>query len=148
MADTTTPADLERAAFHTLNAVVEPLVRAGLGGPLLTPFGAIVLETTGRKSGRPHRTPLLAAVFGTATIVSTYRGTRSDWVKNLLASPTATWWVNGLQREGHAVVFAPGRPAPDLDSLPVALRPCAETAWPALVASGWAIAVLVAGSSG
>ena len=136
-------ARLERDAFRTLNAVVEPLVRAGLGGPVLTPFGAIVLETAGRRTGTAHRVPLLAAVFGSATIVSTYRGTRSQWVKNLIHAPATRWWVNGARREGRAIVFARGAPPPELESIPGSLRACAETAWPALVAAGWAVAVLI-----
>ena len=98
--------DLEATAFRTLNAVAEPLVRAGVGGPLLTPFGAISLEVTGRHSGKLYRVPLLATVIGEVTVVATFRGRRSEWVKNLAAAETAVWWANGVQKEGTAVVFA------------------------------------------
>lgn len=136
-------ADFERSAFQSLNAVVEPLVRAGLGGPLLSPFGLIVLETRGRTSGRLRRTPLLAATFPGATIVSTFRGKRSGWVKNLGSVEEATWWVNGARREGRSVVFAPDLAWPTEEVVPAPLRSCAATVWRPLVTGGWAIAVLV-----
>ena len=138
-----TLAGFERTAFRTLNAVVEPLVSAGVGGPLLTPFGAIVLETTGRNSSEARRTPLFASVANGIAIVCTYRGRRSHWVRNLLADPEASWWVNGARREGRAAVFAPDQALPEPEALPHWLDGCATTAWPALVARGWAVAVLV-----
>lgn len=144
MADAFEPArEFGRLAFQTLNAVVEPLVRAGLGGPLFTPFGAVVLEVKGRKSGEVRRNPLLATVLGNATIVATYRGERSEWVKNLAAARESAWWTNGTRHEGRAVVFAPKLAWPDEEAIPEVFRSCAETSWRALVASGWAVAVLV-----
>ena len=40
---------LQADFFRGLNQFVEPLVRAGLGAPVLFPAGAIVVETLGRK---------------------------------------------------------------------------------------------------
>ena len=51
---------LEAEFFRTLNAFVEPAVRMGFGSPWIVPVGAVVLETTGRRSGRSYRTPVLA----------------------------------------------------------------------------------------
>ena len=48
--------------------------------------GYAIIEHTGRRSGRPYRTPVLAfrTPDGFAFIVG--YGTQSDWVRNLLAS--------------------------------------------------------------
>ena len=138
--------EFEKLAFQTLNAVVEPLVRAGLGGPLLTPFGAIVLEVPGRKSGEIRRTPLLATTLGGIAIVATYRGRRSEWVKNLATAGFASWWLNGARHSGRPLVFAPGAQWPAEEAIPPQLRSCAESTWRALVGAGWAVALLLESS--
>lgn len=79
---------IERQFFRTLNRVVEPMVRAGLGSPRIAPGGLIVLETTGRKSGRRFRTPLAATRIGDYVLVATARGSRSQWVPNASARPS------------------------------------------------------------
>jgi deazaflavin-dependent oxidoreductase (nitroreductase family) len=134
-------ATVERLAFSTLNAFVEPLVRAGVGGPLLLPFGAIVLETTGRKSGELRRTPLLASVAGQALVVATFRADRSNWMKNLKVNPRAAWWASGNRASGTASIFA-GDAWPEASAIPAEFRTCAETSWRALANLGWAVAVL------
>jgi len=104
------PAVLERIEadfFRGLNQIVEPLVRAGVGAPLLFPAGAIVIETRGRKTGRPSRVPLMAAVFGDLVVVSTVRR-RSNWLKNLAAHPEGDYWLGGRKLEGTAFVIGPG----------------------------------------
>ncbi len=144
MSDTAGVPDLEREAFRAFNAVVEPLVRAGLGGPLFSPFGAIVLETVGRKTGDIRRTPLLATVCGNLTIVATFRAGRSQWVKNLALQQSTKWWANGQLHEGRPVVFAQSAEWPEAERIPELVRPFSETAWRPLVEAGWAIAVLAA----
>src|SRR5207253_7806764 len=85
--------DLASNLFRTLNSVVEPVVRAGCFSPnLFTPTGLIVLETTGRRSGKPHRTPVLARLMGDHLIVRTFRGERSAWFRNLRANPEVAYW--------------------------------------------------------
>jgi hypothetical protein len=134
--------DLEKEAFRAMNAVVEPLVRAGFAGPLFTPFGLIVLETLGRETQEIRRTPLLATSCGQLTVVATFRAGRSQWVKNLALQTSADWWKNGRRVTGRPVVFAEAAPWPDETGIPAALAPFVE-AWRPLVAAGWAIAVLV-----
>src|ERR1700730_2345986 len=92
---------LEAEFFRGLNQFVEPLVRAGLGAPVLFPAGAIVVETRGRKSGRRSNVPLLAALVGDLVVVSTVRR-RSNWVKNLAAHPEIRYWLGGREREATA----------------------------------------------
>ena len=52
---------IEKPFFRTLNKYLEPAIRAGFGSTGLAPVGAVVLETTGRKSGRTYKTPVLAS---------------------------------------------------------------------------------------
>ena len=106
---------LQAEFFRGLNQVVEPLVRAGLGAPVLVPAGAIVVETQGRKSGRRFNVPLMAALVGDLVVVSTVRR-RSNWVKNLAAHPEIRYWLGGREREATAYAIGPGIEA--LNELP------------------------------
>ncbi len=96
-------ADLTRSAFRTLNSVVLPTVKAGIGSPFCVGAGLVVLETTGRKSGKPRQVPLVATRFGSRIDVSTVRGD-SQWIKNLEADPKASVWVGGKKRKVTAEV--------------------------------------------
>jgi hypothetical protein len=118
--------------FSSLNRVVEPLVRAGVGSPGLWPVGAIVLETTGRVTGRPVSVPLLAALVGDLVLVSTVRP-GSQWLRNVAANPDVRYWLLGRRRAASATVVGQefGDPAPaDAPArvrwLAAALRPWAD----------------------
>ncbi|MBI2767806.1 MAG: nitroreductase family deazaflavin-dependent oxidoreductase [Chloroflexi bacterium] len=142
---TTSAADRERALFRALNAWVEPAVRAGWFAPGLTP-GLIVLETRGVRTGVLHRVPLMATVLGEIVVVSTVRGERSHWVRNLAAADGGVgWWVRGRRREGHAVVLRPRMPVSgrsgDDDR---AIGRLVEHLAPA-TAAGWSFALLIPG---
>jgi deazaflavin-dependent oxidoreductase (nitroreductase family) len=102
---------LEADFFRGLNQFVEPLVRAGLGAPVLSPMGAIVLEAQGRKTGRRSNVPLMAAVIGDLVVVSTVRR-RTNWLKNLAANPEVRFWLGGREREATAFAIGPGIEAP------------------------------------
>ena len=103
---------LQAEFFRGLNQFVEPLVRAGLGAPLLFPAGAIVVETQGRKSGRRLGVPLMAALVGDLVVVSTVRR-RSNWLKNLSAHPDVRYWLGGREREATAFAIGPGIETPE-----------------------------------
>ena len=103
-------AGLEQKLFRSLNSVVEPAVRRGFGSPTLAPAGLIVLETVGFKSGTKWRAPLWSLRLGRYRVVSTARGNRSFWVKNLLRQPRVSYYVGGRIRASRAIVIAEGAP--------------------------------------
>ena len=50
----------------------------------------LLLTTTGRKSGRPHVTPLQYELVDGAFYVASARGRQADWFRNIEADPRAT----------------------------------------------------------
>lgn len=104
-------AGFEQKFFRTLNAIVEPAVRRGIGSPALLPTALILLESVGFKSGLQRTTPLLSFRAGRYRIVSTVRSDRSFWVKNLIRQPQVNYFVGGKKRQAHAVVLLDGEPA-------------------------------------
>lgn len=95
--------DLARNGFRALNRIVLPAVKAGFGAPLPIGAGLVVLETTGRVSGKPRQVPLVATRCGRRINVSTVRGD-SQWMKNLEAEPDASVWVGGRKRSATGTV--------------------------------------------
>src|SRR5688572_19594696 len=97
---------IEKQFFRLLNRVLEPPIRAGWGSPRLAPGGLVVVETTGRRSGRRSRVPLAAIRFQGHVVVSTFRGERSEWVKNASANPRVRYWMTGRMHEAKATVIS------------------------------------------
>lgn len=110
--------NIEAETYRALNRIVEPAVRAGCGAPGIVPVGLIVLETKGWRSGRWHRTPVLAGAIGDYLLVSTVRGRRSNWVKNMSHNADVNYWSWGELRRTRAIVFAPDEETPGLQGLP------------------------------
>lgn len=95
--------DLTQTAFRTLNRFVRPLVKAGVGSPLPIGLGAVVLESTGRVSGKTRDVPVLGLRLGDRVVVSTVRGD-SQWLRNLEADDAAGVWYCGQRRDAVAAV--------------------------------------------
>jgi len=135
------PQSLEVQFFRMLNRIVEPRIRAGWGSPRLVPGGLIVLETKGRRSGSRSRIPLAALRIGNHILVSTFRGCRSGWVKNLAANPEVSYWLQGRPRKAKALVISSDNRNPSRDHLPAPVRLVVSSLVPYTFA-GWAFAVL------
>ena len=132
---------LEREFFRKLNAVVEPAVRMGIGSPRIAPGGLIVLESVGFKSGQTRRTPLAAMRLGKYVFVSTVRGERSFWVKNLQKQPRTRYYRGGSLHEARAFVVGPGKQYRRPKSLPPLIGNLTD-AFAEYAPPGWALAVL------
>jgi hypothetical protein len=133
---------LERNFFRVLNSVVEPAVRKGVASPCLLPSGLIVLESKGFKSGATRRTPLLATrIFG-FVFVSTYRGERSFWVKNLQKQPSISFYMGGKPRKAKAFLMLPGKTYKRPKSMPTLVGKLTDRL-SRFTGSGWSFAVLM-----
>lgn len=131
----------EALLFRAMNKIIEPSVRRGIGSAPFTPGTLIVLETTGRKTGRPSKVPLAAMRVGEHILVATFRGRRSQWVKNVEAAPDVRFWLGGRARDAKARVLRPDRtPRKSKDLSPAA---CALLPFLAPYTHlGWAFAFL------
>jgi deazaflavin-dependent oxidoreductase (nitroreductase family) len=132
----------EAELLRTLNALVEPAVRAGCGSPGLVPTGLIVIETTGARTGQARRTPVLATILDGCVFVGTVLGERSLWIRNLRAEPRAHCWIAGRPHAGRARLFTPGEAPPVTSDLPPLARAAADAFLPAATPFGWAFAVI------
>lgn len=93
--------------LRPLNDALTPALKLGLANPLPLTSGLVLLEVTGRKSGRVRTVPLVCTDYGTLLAVSTVRS-NSQWVKNLAANPRAQLWLRGRQQQVTATVFSNG----------------------------------------
>jgi deazaflavin-dependent oxidoreductase (nitroreductase family) len=67
---------------HVVNPIV--LLAWDLGLP---PPGDALLETTGRRTGQPRRTPVCDGLDGDTFWLVAQRGRGADWVRNIAANP-------------------------------------------------------------
>ena len=102
-ADRAKHADPKQLFFRSLNRVVKPLVKSGVGSPLPLGLGAVVMEATGRVSGERREVPLLGLRLGDTVVVSTVRE-RSQWLKNVAANDKTAVWYWGRRHTTTATV--------------------------------------------
>ena len=132
---------LEQRVFRGINQVVEPAVRSGLASSQRTPASLIVVESTGHRSGKTRTTPLWSAKIGKYRIISTARGRRSHWLKNLAAGPDLSYYIDGKMKRARAMVFGPDLPTPNYNGLPLRVSVLAAT-YERLARRGWGFAIL------
>ena len=78
---------VKQRVLHPLQrSVVNPLVKLawGLG---IGPPGDALLETTGRRTGQPRRTPICDGLEGETFWLVAQQGRHADWVRNIEADP-------------------------------------------------------------
>ena len=81
--------------------VVNPIVNAAIEHGIAPPSYAI-LETTGRRSGQPRRTPVGNGLDGDTFWIVAEHGRRAGYVRNIEADPRVRVKVRGRWREGIA----------------------------------------------
>ncbi len=69
-------------AKYTVNPFVKAMIAVGLPPP-----GVVLLETTGRRSGDPRRTPVGARRDGNSLWLVAEHGRRAGYVRNIEADP-------------------------------------------------------------
>ncbi|MFN2617142.1 MAG: nitroreductase/quinone reductase family protein [Thermoleophilaceae bacterium] len=93
--------DKRRLSTFLSARLFNPLVRAAAEAGLPLP-GVVILETTGRKSGLPRRTPVGKAVEGDTLWVVAEHGRRAGYVRNIEANPRVRVRLGRRWREGTA----------------------------------------------
>jgi deazaflavin-dependent oxidoreductase (nitroreductase family) len=85
------------------NAAVTNFFQKRVANPLMrrNPFQTL-LETTGRKSGEPRRTPLGGQLVGDQFWFVSEFGEQSQYVRNIQASPRVRVRLRGRWRSGTA----------------------------------------------
>jgi deazaflavin-dependent oxidoreductase (nitroreductase family) len=95
---------IDRRRFNTalakygVNPFVKAMFRVGIPAP-----GTAILETTGRRSGEPRRTPVTNGLDGDTFWIVSEHGERSAYVKNIRASPRVRVRIGRRWRTGTAV---------------------------------------------
>jgi deazaflavin-dependent oxidoreductase (nitroreductase family) len=94
-------------------SVVNPVVMLAWDLGLPIP-GDALLETTGRNTGRPRRTPVCDGLDGDTFWLIAQRGHDADWVRNIQANPRVRVKVSGPHaawRAGTARILDDDDPA-------------------------------------
>ncbi len=130
----------EQKFFRALNSVVEPAVRHGVFSSRLLPTSLMVLESTGYLSGKMRSTPLFCNRVGPYLLLSTARGNRSFWVRNLQQTPDVHYYLGGKRYAAQAEVITADQ-QPDPQDYPTLLRPLLLPLR-LLAERGWAFALL------
>jgi deazaflavin-dependent oxidoreductase (nitroreductase family) len=90
-----------RVSTFASNRLLNPLVRAAANAGLPLP-GIVILETTGRRSGQPRRTPVGKALDGDTLWVIAEHGRRASYVRNIEANPRVRVRIGRDWRTGTA----------------------------------------------
>ena len=107
-------------AKYVVNPIVRGLFRLGLPAP-----GTAILETTGRKSGRPRRNPVTNGLDGGVFWIVAEHGRRASYVRNIEANPRVRLRIGRRWRTGTARLVPDDDPRERLRSI-ASRRPIAR----------------------
>lgn len=93
--------DKYRLVTFVQQRIANPVVRAALNRGLTLP-GYALIETIGRKSGQPRRTPVGDGLDGDTFWIVSEHGLRSAYVRNIEANPRVRVRIRGRWRSGTA----------------------------------------------
>ena len=100
------------ATTRLVNPIVRRLLERGL-----FPRTQALLETTGRKSGRPRRVPVGNGLRGDTFWIVTEHGYAADYVKNIQVEPRVRVKVGRRWYEGRAEILPTDDPEERLRTL-------------------------------
>ena len=96
--------DRRRVSTFLSTRLFNPLVKAATNAGLAVP-GIAILETTGRKSGRPRRTPVTRSIDGDTCWIVAEHGRNAGYVRNIQADPRVRIKLGRRWRTGTAHVL-------------------------------------------
>jgi deazaflavin-dependent oxidoreductase (nitroreductase family) len=108
-----TVADRRRSVRRLQRYLINPPMRAAVRLGLVP--GHVLVETTGRRTGRRRRTVVGAGIDGRDVWVVAEQGPHAGWVANLLAQPRVRVFTGGRWRSGTARLVADDDPQARLD---------------------------------
>lgn len=94
--------------------ILNPVVRR------LAPYlpGQMLIETIGRRSGRPRQTPIGGLLDGSTFWLVSEFGRHSQYVQNIAANPRVRVFAHGKWHTGTAVILDEDDPRQRLKQLP------------------------------
>ncbi|HEX2411293.1 MAG TPA: nitroreductase/quinone reductase family protein [Solirubrobacteraceae bacterium] len=110
--------DRRRVSTLLSTRLFNPLVKAATNAGLAVP-GIAILETTGRKSGRPRRTPVGRSLDGDTCWIVAEHGRKAGYVRNIHADPSVRIKIGRRWRTGTAHVVPDDDPRARQRAMPV-----------------------------
>jgi deazaflavin-dependent oxidoreductase (nitroreductase family) len=111
--------DRRRVSTLLSTRLFNPLVKAATNAGLWLP-GIAILETTGRKSGLPRRTPVGPSVDGDTCWIVAEHGRRAAYVRNIETHPSVRIRIGRRWRTGTAHPMPADDPRARLRAMPTA----------------------------
>jgi deazaflavin-dependent oxidoreductase (nitroreductase family) len=110
------PSTKARAVRFTQKYFLNPAVR-GLFALGLFPPTHVLLETTGRRTGRPRQNPVGNGLDGDTLWIVTEYGHSANYVRNLEANPRVRVKIGRRWRRGTATILPDDDPRARLDRI-------------------------------
>ena len=111
--------DRRRVSTLLSTRLFNPLVKAATNAGLAVP-GIAILETTGRNSGRPRRTPVGRSLDGDTCWIVAEHGRKASYVRNIEADPRVRIKIGRQWRTGTAHLMPDDDPRARQRAMPAA----------------------------